>query len=328
MWLDDIEVDVKYAYEDLSDDQFEELIVLLCQELLGIAVQGFSKGPDGGRDAKFVGKAELHPSKASPWIGTTIIQAKHTNGINKYFNDSDFFSKTSQSTIIAKEISRIKKLRINGQLDHYMLFANRRLAGNIESEIRKHISVECGITEVSIYLCGIEQLEMFLRRFPDVAKIANFDPIDGPLIVTSYDLAEVVQALAQHKAPIPDTWNDPPVPRMNYEDKNILNNMTPSYAKAQRQKYLTETQQISDFLAAPENQESLQLYNSIVDDFSLKIIAKRREEQTFDNIMEYLADLLFGRDPVLSRHKRLTRAILFHMYWFCDIGEVEDAETD
>ena len=56
---------MKFAYEDLSDDQFEVLIVLLCQRLLGISVQGFAKGPDGGRDAKFVGTAELHPSKAA-----------------------------------------------------------------------------------------------------------------------------------------------------------------------------------------------------------------------------------------------------------------------
>lgn len=71
---------MKYAYEDLSDDQFERLIVILCQRLLGIAVQGFSKGPDGGRDAKFVGTAELFPSTTAPWKGTVIIQAKHTNG--------------------------------------------------------------------------------------------------------------------------------------------------------------------------------------------------------------------------------------------------------
>ncbi len=46
---------MKFAYEDLSDDQFERLIVFLCQRLLGISVQGFAKGPDGGRDGKFVG---------------------------------------------------------------------------------------------------------------------------------------------------------------------------------------------------------------------------------------------------------------------------------
>ena len=57
---------MKFAYEDLSDAQFENLVVFLCQRLLGISVQGFAKGTDGGRDAKFVGTAELHPSKSNP----------------------------------------------------------------------------------------------------------------------------------------------------------------------------------------------------------------------------------------------------------------------
>ncbi len=64
---------MKFAYEDLSEDQFEQLVVLLCQRLLGMGVQGFAKGVDGGRDAKFVGTAELLPSKAAPWTGTIII---------------------------------------------------------------------------------------------------------------------------------------------------------------------------------------------------------------------------------------------------------------
>lgn len=67
-----------------------------------------------------------------------------------------------------------------------------------------------------------------------------------------------------------------------------------------------------------------------MDEFQLKIIAKRKDYQTFDAVMEYLLDLLFARDAVLrqTRHKRLTRAILFYMYWNCDIGEVADASAD
>src|ERR1035437_1667774 len=120
---------MRYAYEDLSDNQFETLIVLLCQRLLGISVQGFSEGPDGGRDAKFVGTAELHPSKAAPWVGITIVQAKHTNGYNRHFSEPDFFSVDAKETVISKELPRIKKLRAAKDLDHYMLFSNRRLAG-------------------------------------------------------------------------------------------------------------------------------------------------------------------------------------------------------
>lgn len=82
---------MKFADEDIGDEQFETLIVLLCQRLLGISVQGFVKGPDGGRDVKFVGAAELHPSKTAPWVGTTIIQARHTNGYNRNFSESDFY---------------------------------------------------------------------------------------------------------------------------------------------------------------------------------------------------------------------------------------------
>lgn len=321
---------MKFAYEDLSDDQFEELIVLLCQRLLGMSVQGFAKGPDGGRDAKFVGTAELHPSKAAPWVGTTIVQAKHTNGYNRNFSESDFFSKTATNTVLGKEVPRIKKLREAQQLDHYMLFSNRRLAGNAEAEIREYIAAQCGIPSASIYLCGVEQLELLLKNFPEVVRAAELDPVDSPLIVSPDDLAEVVQALARQQNGLIAVLDDPPTPRVTFEQKNAINNMTDAYAKALRQRYLKETAQIQTFLAAPENLELLRLYESVVDEFQMKIIAKRKNYQTFDEVMNYLLDLLFGRDAVLRQHghKRLTRAMLFYMYWHCDIGEVDDASTD
>jgi len=321
---------MKFAYEDLSDDQFEVLIVLLCQRLLGIAVQGFAKGPDGGRDAKFVGTAELHPSKTAPWVGTVIVQAKHTNGYNRSFSELDFYSTSSSNTVVGKEVPRIKKLREAKQLDHYMLFANRRLTGNSETEIRDHIAAECGVPASSIYLCGLEQLELWLKRFPEVAQEANLDAVDSPLIVSPDDLAEVVQALARQKDGLTALLDDPPTVHVTYEEKNTLNNMTAAYAKEQRRKYLKETAQIRTFLAAPENIELLRMYESVVDEFQLKILAKRKDYQTFDEVMEYLVDLLFNRDPVLRQHahKRLTRAILFYMYWNCDIGEVDDAAAN
>lgn len=321
---------MKFAYEDLSDDQFEVLVVLLCQRLLGIAVQGFAKGPDGGRDAKFVGTAELYPSKAAPWVGTVVVQAKHTNGINRSFSEADFYSTTGNNTVIGKEVPRIKKLRDAKQLDHYMLFSNRRLTGNTETQIRDHIADQCDLPVASIYLCGLEQLELWLKRFPDVAQEAKLDAVDSPLTVSPDDLAEVVQALARQKDGLTALLDDPPTVRVTYEEKNALNNMTEAYAKAQRRKYLKETVQIHTFLAAPENIELLRMYESVVDEFQLKIIAKRKDYQTFDDVMEYLVDLLFSRDPVLRQHahKRLTRAVLFYMYWNCDIGEVGDAAAD
>lgn len=320
---------MKYDYEDLSEDQFESLIVFICQKLLGIAVQGFSKGADGGRDAKFVGTAELHPSKTAPWVGTTIVQAKHTNGYNCLFSDSDFYSPDAKTTVLAEEVARIAKLVAAKHLDHYMLFSNRRLAGNAESEIRSYISKKCGLTESSIFLGGVEQLELLLKTFPEIPAKVKLDPIDCPLIVSPDELAEVVDALSRQWKDVADLIQHPPTERVSYQKKNQLNNMTVEYAKEQRKRYLKYTAQIQRFLADPLNSDVLKQYESVVDEFQLKIVAHRKDYQTFDKVMEYLIDLLFSRDALLrkSGNKRLTRAMLFYMYWNCDIGEVEDAAT-
>jgi hypothetical protein len=321
---------LKFAYEDLSDNQFEQLVILICQKLLGISVQGFAEGPDGGRDAKFVGTAELHPSRAEPWRGTTIIQAKHTNGCNRSFSETDFYSPTAKNTIIEEEVPRIKNLRKNRQLDNYMLFANRRLTGGTESDLRTHISNACKLPETSIYLCGLEQLEMWLKTFSDIPAKADLDPVDSPLIVSPDDLAEIVQAFACKKDEVSKVIINPPTPRVDYETKNAINNMSEEYAKLQRKRYLKETAQIHRFLSAPENLELMQLYESVVSEFQHKIVAYRKDYQSFDRVMEYLVDLLFNRDAILRqrKHKRITRAMLFYMYWNCDIGEVEESNAE
>lgn len=320
---------MRFAYEDLSNGQFEKLVVLICQKILGISVQGFSEGPDGGRDAKFVGTAELHPSKASPWTGTTIIQAKHTNGFNRLFSETDFFNKNSDKTIVGKEIEKIQELRKNKGLDNYLLFANRRLGGNAESDIRTYISKRCDIPEQSIYLCGLEQIENYLKHFPDVVSQAELDPIDSPLIVSPDELSDIVESFARQRETVSTILEKPPVPRVHYERKNQLNNMSVEYAKELRKKYLKETSQIKTFLAAPENIELQQKYETTVEEFQFKIISKRKDFKEFDGVMEYLIDLLFSRDPILRQktNKRLTRAVLFYMYWNCDIGIGEDEDV-
>lgn len=318
---------MKYAYEDLSDDQFETLIVLVCKRLFGISTQGFAKGPDGGRDAKFVGTAERHPSTAAPWVGTTIIQAKHTNGYNRSFSETDFFNPGSSNTVIGKEVPRVKKLREAKQLDHYILFSNRRMSAKAENDIRAAIAAQGGIPVESVYLCDVEQLELLLTEFTEIAGQADLDMIDAPLIVSSFDIAAVVEALAASREAVATALDTVPVARISYEDKNTLNHMSTGYANAQQKRYLKDTTQIKAFLADPGNASILHAYEAATEEFQLKIAAKRKAHQSFDQVMEYLIDLLFARDAVLRKreNKRLTRALLFYMYWNCDIGETEDA---
>jgi len=318
---------MKYVYEDLSSSQFETLVVQICKKLLGISVQGFAQGKDQGRDAKFVGTAELHPSKADPWKGTTVIQAKHSNGAYRSCSESDFFSDSSNNTVIGKEIPRINALRQGNQLDHYILFTNRRLTAQRESEIRNHISRQCGMPEVSVYLCGVEKLEDLLCTFRDIPEMVGLDPVDSPLIVAPEDLAEIIEALGEAQKVLGSAAFLPPVPRTPFEKKNEINDLSSEYAREWRRRYLPEAGAIEDFLAAPENSEIMGIYENVVEEFQMKIISKRQDYQSFDRLLEYLIDLLFNRDPVLRKkgNKRLVRAMLFYMYWNCDIGEDSNA---
>lgn len=314
---------MKYLYEDLSDNQFEDLIILLGQELFGKGLQGFAVGPDGGRDAKFIGTAQDFPSKADLWKGTTIVQAKHTNALGGCFSDPALFSLKNKNCIVFKEVERIKTLRKNNGCDNYMLFSNRRLSASLEDKIRKHIAKECDMEEKCIYIGGLEQLENFMKIFPKVPELANLDLVDSPLIVSPEELAEVIEAFAEYHNEIEEAIAAIPTPRVPYEEKNRLNNMTQEYAKEQRKKFLRYAGQIYEFLSDPDNFKIRQLYESVVEEFQLKITAHRKDYQTFDKIMEYLRELLFNRDIILKRNKKLTRAMLFYMYWNCDLGENE-----
>lgn len=315
---------MSYAYEDLDDAQFERLVVECARKLFGMAVQSFATGVDGGRDARFEGTAERFPSTAEPWKGLTVVQAKHTNATNVHYSDSMFSGVTATSTL-SEEIIRIKKLVDANEIDNYVLFANRRLGANSHEEIKKRIVVETGLESKQVFLAGTEYLNDLLRMYSDVINLARIDPVDGPLLVSSADLAEVILGIA-HEFNLPLLDNDSSVAdRVTYAKKNELNKMSPEFAKTLSDRYLQYSAQIDRFLANPANVEVRELYESAVEDFQLKIVAHRKEFQSFDKVFNYLFDLLVGRDVVLSRHRKLLRAMLFYMYWHCDIGEVQDA---
>jgi hypothetical protein len=316
---------VPYPFEDLDDTQFERLVVHCARKLFGSGVQAFSSGRDGGRDALFNGTADNFPSKASPWSGTTVVQAKHTLGTNRHFADKEFGGDVATS-IISVEIERIKRLVEKEELTNYILFSNRRLGGTTGPKLAARIAKECGIPVGQVHLAGTERLGELLKEFPEVVTLANIDPVDGPLLVSSGNLAEVILAIADELVP-PDSISAP-VGRVSFQEKNEANAMTPEFADELSKRYLDRTKQIEDFLADPGNSEALVRYEAAVEDFQLKIIAKRKNHQTFDEVFNHLAETLILRDGVLAAEPSLVRAVLFFMYWHCDIGVSADAATN
>ncbi|VFA92484.1 Uncharacterised protein [Nocardia farcinica] len=317
---------MSYPYEDLDDSQFERLVVQCSRKLFGPGVQSFAAGPDGGRDARFHGTAERFPSTSKPWSGVTVIQAKHTNAINVHYSDPEF-SGTSKSSVITEEIARIKNLVQAGEIDNYFLFANRRLGANARSTIANQIADGTGLDNEFIFLAGTEYLDDQLREFPDVLHLARIDPVDGPLLPSSYDLAEVIIAIKEGLEAEDLTTDAQVADRVSFDNKNAINNMSPEFAKVLSGRYLSYSSQIGKFLAYPGNVEVRHQYEAAVEEFQLKIIAKRSNYQSFDDLFNYLVDTLIKRDPVLARNRRLLRTMIFYMYWHCDIGSAADADS-
>lgn len=320
------EVNMKYAYENFGEDQFENLVVCICREIFGIGAQGFAKGPDGGRDAKFIGTSQFFPSTASPWKGTTIIQAKHVSAYNKSFSDQDFYG--NQKSVLGDEIPKIKKLRQQGELDNYVLFSNRKLTATAESKLKNIIALECSLPHESIALQDVHAIEAILKIFPRIVESAKIDPIDSPLGASPDELAEVIDAFAVHLSNIKNVTLAPPTERISLENKNELNSMSKEYSAELSRRHLKDTGTVKNFLGLPENDLVRENFQLAVNEFQSEIIAKRKDYQSFDRVLQALKTILIGRDEILRKNNRLTELLLFYMYWNCDIGKKTEEDND
>jgi hypothetical protein len=315
-------------YFDLSDDQFEKIVVAIGHRLFGAGLMGFAPGKDGGRDAKFKGTAERYPSAAAPWAGCTIIQAKHTNAINASFSDPAVCNIEKLTGLLCDEIPKIKALYESGEAQNYLLISNRKLSGIAEPKLTKLISDMTGMPLANVALSGTQQLDDWLELFPDAKASLSINPLQSPLIVDPNDLADTIEGFREAVQVVTvDEDRSTPTPRTSLKEKNRLNNMTPDFETALRKRYFELMFDIRTFLSDPINESFKASYQEAVDEFNLKIIAKRTDYETFDDVFNYLLNLLIVRSGILRSNKRLTRAMLYYMYWNCDIGRDKDDQT-
>jgi hypothetical protein len=314
---------MRYAIHDLHPNQFEDLVVELCHEFLGAGVQSFATGPDGGRDAKFVGTAQEYPSRVQPLGGTIIIQAKHTLDAVAIYSDPSFSGLAASSTL-SEEIPRIKALRDADQLDHYLLFSNRRLGAIANEQITRRLTQETGA--FSVHLFGLEQIERYIKRYSFIATTLREFEYDLPLRASPNELAEVITAIDAVHSDIewPTASSLTSLERVTFKRKNQMNCLSDEYAKYITRNYLKHFGVVEKFLADPINVNANIAYRNAVDEFSSKLLVYRQEFPSYDRLLDYLISVLIMRDGDLSSRKRLTRTVFYFMYWSCDIGTVEE----
>ena len=310
---------MRYPYYDLRDGDFEDLVVLLCAHLLGPGVQPFSTGPDGGRDARFAGTADRFPSASSNLSGQFVIQAKHTEHPFARLSDPDF-SGDSDSSTLSKEIVRVRNLVGRGEVEHYILFTNRRVAGQADEMVRKRVLEETSVQ--TAYVIGVEGLDLQLKLAPQIEAAARLTELRAPFRVSSDHLAEIISALVAQKDSFVEVRG--PEPRVPFERKNEINNLSADFAKLIRRNYLSHFPRVSAFLADPRNDRYVEHYEEAVAEFNEQIVAYADELDSMDKVLVNLHRILTQRDPILARHVRGTKLVLYYMYWHCDLGEDGD----
>lgn len=217
-----------------------------------------------------------------------------------------------------------------GQIDHYMLFANRSLTGGAKPIITEFLATETGLTIDDIAVFGEDDLDYYLSRYSYIPSMSNInlEPLNHAPALDLHSLSEVI---GHFSAVFDDTKTHReflPVARTSYEQKNQLNNLRSDTAKQLERNYLRYVWQIKDFLNNPQNRNLQDFYQNAIEEFQLQyIIPKQRELEFFDDIFNELVKYLMARDYVLRTNTRLTRMMVFYMYWNCDIGKSNDDST-
>jgi hypothetical protein len=306
-------MNIKYPLYNLYDEEFESLVSLICQKILGIGTFVFSVGKDGGKDAKFTGTAEKFPSKASPLNGKFIIQAKHTTKPVASCSDSEF------ETILKKECISIRDLKNAGKIDYYLLFTNRKLSGLQDSKIEDFIYETTGVTN---FVIGDEIIQLWLKEHPEIAKILNLNRLFLSIEFYEKDLQDIVVAFSEVKfstgelAATKDTLRRIPI-----EEKNALNKLSKDYFDEIFKKSYSDFSRISLFFEDPLNYKYKLNYEKTVKDIQEEIILNKDNYVLFDQVLSDLyKKTLDMNNGKLLQNRSLLRVFLHYMYYNCDIG--------
>lgn len=302
-----------YPFHDLGDDEFEELIRHICREILGTGTIAFAKGKDGGRDAVFEGKAQKFPSKASPLEGKFIIQVKHTSSPVGSCSDRDFLR------VLSEEKQKIEKLIKNNEIDHYLVFTNRKAPANQIAILRSDFK-KIGLKEVCFF--GTETIREYLVSNPQIWKNLGFARFEQRFELQTFDLVEIINGFHDTLGkPLErpkglSTFSHIPKPK-----KNKINHLSQAYYDYMQRDSLPYFSEIEAFFKNPRNEDYRFLYEDSADEIKGKIIAHKSSFDNFDQALVHVADVVSDAHESLKRKKRFIRIFLHYMYFTCDIGQ-------
>ncbi len=305
-----------FPLQDLSNDEFEDLVAAICHFILGVGTFVFATGKDGGRDGAFSGTAHKFPSADSPLTGKFIIQSKHTANPVASCSDAEF------ARILEGEKPRIIALISAAEVEHYLCFTNRKKPAN--DGISKEADLKA-LGLVSAHILGIEQIRTWLTLHPEAWTKLGFDRFETPFRIQTADLTAVIAAF--HEALDTDGAINVPgdFTYVSKPQKNKINKMSDAYFEEIRVRSLPYFKSIEDFLKNPRNNKFKAMYEDTADEIRRKFIAVTPPFVSFDEALTHVIDTVTHANPALTGRRRFAAIFMHYMYYTCDIGQHADA---
>ena len=307
-----------YRLELLDEDTFEKLVNRICQNILGMGVVSFTPGKDGGKDGKFTGQANKYPSEVKFWNGKFIIQAKHTSNPIASCSDSEFTS------IIDKEIIKVKKLKDGGEIDCYLIFTNRKFTGIKGDDLVKKIKNETGVEYVAII--GKETLnDLYINSNKDIIKEFKLDLHHIPFDFSEEEIKDIILEF-HNELPNIKTLLEAEVDRIKFnfdrvkiEEKNKKNQLSKEYYEYEILSHsLQDFEKIESFLGDTRNEEFKEQYFDIAAELRNLIQLKRTNFASFEEIFVFIFKKISDGNKL--KGKRHIFTLLHYMYYECLIG--------
>ena len=309
----------QFPYENLTDEEFESLVIRICKEILGVGSKTFSSGKDGAKDSWFTGTARFYPSSVSPWSGVFCIQAKHTKTYNASCSDNDF--SVNETGILKKEIKRLKEVKGETPFDNYIIFTNRKLSGGTHPTIVKMLQE--GIAIQNAEIIGREQIDTYLNDYPEIAHQFGLYKFTAPLRFYEKELREVIIVFSEQRIAISTEAQSyiTSFTVIDKEKKNDLNNLSKEYFEFLKAHSLQYFEEIENFLRDPKNELYTRMYANTISDLQEAITIQRNRFNEFEHIINHLVEYTVNnnQDKLIDLRK-VVRVFIHFMYFNCDIG--------
>ncbi|MGC1927634.1 MAG: hypothetical protein WA667_01555 [Candidatus Nitrosopolaris sp.] len=155
-----------YNLNTLGNTEFEHLFQSLLKKIIGAGTVTFGTGPDGGREATYVGTAD-YPSSSNKWRGYWIFQAK--------FHDTTYNLSGPRERILKDLQAELTKIteKYKRPCDNYVFCTNVPLSSVDQKGTHDRIQkiangFEHKIKNIAVW--GYDDVCRFIDNSPDIRQ--------------------------------------------------------------------------------------------------------------------------------------------------------------